>query len=328
VSEPGLTGRIERDSNSHSGPRLWPGPFEDLSEKVEGSAYRWWLHSLLFLLTLITTTTFGFAQVQSFRSDRPLEIDRVVDGYAKLARGDLSVLSGLQFSIPLMLILLAHEFGHFIACQRWRVQASLPFFLPSPTLFGTLGAFIRIRSPIYTRRSLFDIGVAGPLAGFVVLMPFLLVGIRMSRLLPGIATRGSVVFGTPLLLHLLQWLRFPGASPPDVLLHPMAMAAWAGLLATAINLLPIGQLDGGHILYAAFGSRSHRVLSTVFVAVLVLLGFAYWPWWVWAVIMFFFGRRHPLVYDETPLDGYRVVVTIVALLLFLLCISIVPVYAK
>jgi membrane-associated protease RseP (regulator of RpoE activity) len=108
----------------------------------------------------------------------------------------------------------------------------------------------------------------------------------------------------------------------------MAMAAWAGLLATAINLLPIGQLDGGHILYAAFGARLHRVLSTVFVAVLVLLGFAYWPWWVWAVIMFFFGRRHPLVYDETPLDGYRVVVTVVALLLFLLSISIVPVYAK
>ena len=108
----------------------------------------------------------------------------------------------------------------------------------------------------------------------------------------------------------------------------MAMAAWAGLLATAINLLPIGQLDGGHILYAALGPRSHRVFSTIFVLVLVLLGFAYWPWWVWAVIMFFLGRRHPLVYDETPLDGYRVVVSIVALLLFLLCISIVPVYAK
>jgi membrane-associated protease RseP (regulator of RpoE activity) len=331
VSEPGLTGRIESDSsNPRSGARLWPGPFEDLPQRIEGfgTARRWWLHTLLFLLTLITTTTFGFAEVQSFRSNRPLEIDWIVDGYVRLARGDSSVLTGLQFSIPLMLILLAHEFGHYIACQRWRVDASLPFFLPSPTLFGTLGAFIRIRSPIYTRKSLFDIGVSGPLAGFVVLMPFLLAGIRMSRLIPGVGTRGSVVFGTPLLLHVLQWLRFPGASPSDILLHPMAMAAWAGLLATAINLLPIGQLDGGHILYAAFGARLHRVLSTIFVAVLVLLGFAYWPWWVWAVIMFFFGRRHPLVYDETPLDGYRVVVTIVALLLFLLSISIVPVYAK
>jgi membrane-associated protease RseP (regulator of RpoE activity) len=331
VSEPGLTGRIESDSsNSHNGPRLWPGPFEDFPLKIEGlgAARRWWLHSLLFVLTLITTTTFGFAEVQSFRFNRALEIDWVVDGYVRLAHGDLSVLTGLQFSIPLMLILLAHEFGHYIACQRWRVDASLPFFLPSPTLFGTLGAFIRIRSPIYTRRSLFDIGVSGPLAGFIVLTPFLLAGVRMSRFVPGVGTRGSVVFGTPILLHLLQWLRFPGVSPSDVLLHPMAMAAWAGLLATAINLLPMGQLDGGHILYAAFGPKLHRVLSTVFVAVLVLLGFAYWPWWVWAVVMFFFGRRHPLVYDETPLDGYRVGVTIVALLLFVLSISIVPVYAK
>ena len=149
-----------------------------------GSARRWWLHSLLFLVTLITTTTFGFAEVQSFRFNRPLEIDWIVDGYVRLAHGDISVWTGLYFSIPLMLILLAHEFGHYIACRRWRVDASLPFFLPSPTLFGTLGAFIRIRSPIYTRRSLFDIGVSGPLAGFVVLLPFLLAGIRMSRVIP------------------------------------------------------------------------------------------------------------------------------------------------
>jgi membrane-associated protease RseP (regulator of RpoE activity) len=331
VSEPGLTGRIENDSsNSHHQPRLRPAPLEYLPQTIAGfgSAGRWWPHGALFVLTLITTTGFGFAQVQSFRANRPLEIDWIVDGYMRLAHGDLSALTGLDFSIPLIVILLAHEFGHYIACQRWRVDASLPYFLPSPTLFGTLGAFIRIRSPIYTRRSLFDIGVSGPLAGFVVLMPFLLAGIRMSRLVPGVATRGSVVFGTPLLLHILEWLRFPGASRSDILLHPMAMAAWAGLLATAINLLPIGQLDGGHILYAALGPRLHRVLSTIFIAVLVLLGFAYWPWWIWAVLMFFFGRRHPLVYDETPLDGYRVVVSIVALLLFLLSISIVPVYAR
>ena len=331
MSEPGLTGRIENDSsNSHNQPRLRPATFEYLPEHIAGfgTTRRWWLHGALFLLTLITTTGFGFAQVQSFRANRPLEIDWIVDGYVKLAHADVSALSGLTFSIPLMIILLAHEFGHYIACQRWRVDASLPYFLPSPTLFGTLGAFIRIRSPIYTRRSLFDIGVSGPLAGFAVLLPFLLAGIRMSRLVPAAGTRGSVVFGTPLLLQILEWLRFPGAARFDILLHPMAMAAWAGLLATAINLLPIGQLDGGHILYAAFGPRLHRVLSTIFVAVLVLLGFAYWPWWIWAVVMFFFGRRHPLVYDDSPLDGYRVVVSIVALLLFLLSISIVPVFAR
>ncbi len=331
MSEPGLTGRIESDSsNSHDGTRLRPRPLEDFSQGIETfrSAPRWWLHGLLFLLTLITTTGFGFAQVQSFRANRPLEIDWVVDAYVRLAHGDSSVLVGLNFSIPLLLILLAHEFGHYIACRRWHVDASLPFFLPSPTLFGTLGAFIRIRSPIYTRKSLFDIGVSGPLAGFVMLVPFLLAGIRLSRFIPGVGTRGSVVFGTPLLLAVMEWVRFPGAPRSDILLHPMAMAALAGLLATAINLLPMGQLDGGHILYAAFGPRLHRVLSTVFVAVLVLLGFAYWPWWVWAVLMFFFGRRHPLVYDETPLDGYRIVVTVIAFILFLLSISIVPVYAR
>jgi membrane-associated protease RseP (regulator of RpoE activity) len=331
VSEPGLTGRIQSDSaNQHSQPQVRPGWIEDFPESIKAGPRRrrWWVHGLLFVLTLVTTTEFGFAQVQSFRANRPLEIDWIVDGYVRLAHGDFSVLSGLNFSVPLLVILLTHEFGHYVACQRWRVEASLPFFLPSPTLFGTLGAFIRIRSPIYTRRSLFDIGVSGPLAGFVVLIPFLLAGIGMSRLVPGVGSRGAVVFGTPLLLQVLEWLRFPGASPSDILLHPMAMAAWAGLLATAINLLPIGQLDGGHILYAAFGPRLHRILSTIFVAVLVLLGFAYWPWWVWAVLMFFFGRRHPLVYDETPLDGYRIVVTLVALVLFLLSISIVPVYAR
>jgi membrane-associated protease RseP (regulator of RpoE activity) len=331
VSEPGLTGRIESDSSKSSSEPLVPtGPLEDFPRIIETGreARKWWVHGLLFVLTLITTTDFGFAQVESFRANRPLELDWIVDGYVRLAHGDPSVLIGLNFSIPLLLILLAHEFGHYIACQRWGVDASLPFFLPSPTLFGTLGAFIRIRSPIYTRRSLFDIGVSGPLAGFIVLIPFLLAGVRMSRLIPGAMMRGSVVFGTPLFLHIMEWVRFPGGSGSDILLHPMAMAAWAGLLATAINLLPIGQLDGGHILYAAFGPRLHRLISTVFVAVLVLLGFAYWPWWVWAVLMFFFGRRHPLVYDQTPLDGYRTVVAVLALLLFLLSISIVPVYAR
>jgi len=329
VSERGLSGRLESDSsNLAEGAPLQPGRREGPLQGVHPYLPRtWWLHALLFLLTLISTTVFGYAQVESFRANRPLQIDWIEEGYARFAHGDVSVLAGLHFSIPLLFILLAHEFGHYIASQRWSVDASLPYFLPSPTLFGTLGAFIRIRSPILTRRSLFDIGVSGPIAGFVVLMPFLLAGVWMSRVIPGVATHGQVTFGAPLFLRLIEWLRFPGVARSDILLHPMAMAAWAGLLATAINLLPIGQLDGGHILYAAFGSRVHRALSGAFVLVLVLLGFAYWPWWIWAAVMFFFGRRHPLVYDQTPLDSYRAGVTVVALLLFLLSISIVPVYA-
>jgi membrane-associated protease RseP (regulator of RpoE activity) len=204
----------------------------------------------------------------------------------------------------------------------------LPYFLPSPMLFGTFGAFIRIRSPIYSRKSLFDIGIAGPLAGFVVLLPFLIAGVCMSRVVPGIATRGPFVFGTPVALRLIEWMRFPHASPAGISLHPMAMAAWAGLLATAFNLLPMGQLDGGHILYAVFGQRGHRIISTSVIAALALLGFLYWPWWFWGAVMFFLGRRHPLVYDSTPVSRTRVMLSAVALLIFLLSFSVVPVRAS
>ncbi|HWF47026.1 MAG TPA: site-2 protease family protein, partial [Bryobacteraceae bacterium] len=215
--------------------------------------------------------------------------------------------------------------GHYLACQHWNVDASLPYFLPSPTLLGTLGAFIRIRSPIYTRKSLFDIGISGPLAGFAVLTPLLIAGVLLSRVVPGIASGGDIVFGTPLLLRLAEWIRFPGVSPTDIALHPMARAAWAGLLATAINLIPIGQLDGGHILYSFFGEL-HRPLSRLFIAALLPLGFFfYWGWLFWAVLLFFLGMRHPFIYDRAPLDKTRVRLGVVALLVFLLSFSLAPV---
>lgn len=288
---------------------------------------KWWLNAVLFALTLLTTTLFGFAFTVTFAAHRPFDIDALAQAYIRLTRGDSNLWTGLHFSIPLLLILLAHEFGHYVECQRWNVDASLPYFLPSPTLFGTLGAFIRIRSPIYTRKSLLDIGVAGPVAGFLVLIPFLIAGVWMSHVANG-AAHESFVFGTPLMVRVFEWLRFPGVSPGDISLHPMAMAAWAGLLATAINLLPMGQLDGGHILYAVFGDRWHRIVSTIFVLIMVVLGFLYWAWWIWAGLMFFFGRRHPLVYDQTPLSRRRVMLGVAALLLFALSISIVPVQTR
>ncbi|MGA8028452.1 MAG: site-2 protease family protein, partial [Bryobacteraceae bacterium] len=207
---------------------------------------KWWLSALLFALTLVTTTIFGFAWVASFASGRPFDPDWIFQGYVRFAHGSSGIWIGLNFSLPLLVILLAHEIGHYVECRRWRVAASLPYFLPSPTLFGTLGAFIRIRSPIYRRESLFDIGVSGPLAGFIVLLPFLAAGVSMSRVIHDAGSQGTFVFGTPLILRFAEWLRFPGIPSSDLSLHPMAMAAWAGLLATAINLLPMGQLDGGH----------------------------------------------------------------------------------
>lgn len=288
---------------------------------------RWWLAVSLFVLTLLTTTAFGFALTQSYSAGRPLDETFLENGYRHLLHGQSGFWIGGAYSMPLLLILLAHEFGHYFTCRKWAVDATLPYFGPSPTLLGTIGAFIWIRSPIYNRRSLFDIGVSGPIAGFAVLVPFLIAGVWMSRVVHGIQTYGPFVFGSPLLLSALEWLRFPGVSSTDICLHPMAWAAWAGLLATAINLLPVGQLDGGHILYAVLGERGHRVVSLTLVAIMALLGFLYWPWWVWAVVMFFL-RRHPLIYDRQPLGRGRMATACAALLLFLFSISIVPVQIK
>jgi Zn-dependent protease len=285
---------------------------------------RWWLHLLLFLLTFITTTAFGYALLGSFAAGRPLSDIFVEGSYRRLLLGDHAIWPGTLYSIPVLLILVAHEMGHYVACRRWRVDATLPYFLPSPTLLGTLGAFIRIPTPIYNRRSLFDIGVSGPIAGFVVLLPFLAVGIWMSRVAPGVNTTGAFAFGTPLLMRTFEWIRFPGVAPQNISLHPIAMAAWAGLLATSINLLPAGQLDGGHILYALGGEYAHKVVSAVIVGVLALLGFLYWPWWIWAVLMFFI-RRHPLVYDQSCLGRKRLAIGAFALALLLISVAIVPV---
>lgn len=324
MSEIGCSGSL----NSH--PSGLPSGAEAAYSIADATAsarvpQRWWLHILLLFLTLLTTTAFGFALSQSFAAHAAFDVRWVEDAYVRLFHGDPAVCSGFEFSIPLLAILVAHELGHYITCRIWRVDASLPFFLPSPALLGTFGAFILVRSPFYRRKALFDIGVSGPIAGFVVLLPFLVIGIAMSHVVPGIGAHAPFVFGTPLLMRLVELAIFPRASASSFSLHPMAMAAWAGLLATALNLLPIGQLDGGHILYALIGERWHRIASTITVAVLFVLGFLYWPWWFWALLMFLFGRRHRLVYDSAQLSPLRVAIGYLALVLLVLSICIVPV---
>ncbi len=308
--------------------RNWVPPFafEDHQPKEESPPWpkRLWLHILLLLLTLATTTVFGSAVAESFHRNRPFSFELTWQFYPRLFRGDPALLSGLAFSLPLLAILLAHEFGHYFACRRLHVDASLPYFMPAPTLIGTLGAFIRIRSPIYTRSSLFDIGFSGPIAGFLVLLPFLVIGVGLSHVIPGIAERGDFVFGTPLILRFAEWAWFPSAGTADIALHPIARAAWAGLLATAINLLPIGQLDGGHILFSFFADI-HKPLSRFFSVLLLPLGIFYWPWVLWAVVLFFLGSRHPLIYDPTPLSPGRVKLGFAALIIFLVSFSVVPV---
>jgi membrane-associated protease RseP (regulator of RpoE activity) len=292
---------------------------------VERPKHRYWLHGVLLAATLITTTVVGAGMAHSFVQNRPFDFLDDGFGYSNLWRNPSLVADGLPFSLTLLSVLLMHEFGHFFTARYYHVNVSLPYFLPAPTLIGTFGAFIRIRSPIYSKRILFDIGIAGPLAGFALLVWPLVAGVSLSKIVPGVALHGDVVFGTPLILRLFEAAIFPGTSPSDILLHPVARAAWVGVLATALNLLPIGQLDGGHILYAFVGDRT-KLLSRVFVAVLVPMGifFAY-SWLVWAALLFFFGMRHPMIVDSNPPGRARTWLALVALVILILCFTPAPI---
>jgi membrane-associated protease RseP (regulator of RpoE activity) len=289
------------------------------------SASRWAVHWLLFGLTFLTTTIVGVVLTLGFESNRPIDLDQYVSVFAVIGARPLVMLQGLAFSVTLMSILLAHELGHYFACLYYGIDASLPYFLPFPSPIGTLGAFIRIRSPIYTRRALFDVGIAGPLAGFVLLLPAMAIGLAYSKVIPGIAERGELIFGVPAIQRVLEWVMFPGVRAADIYLHPVARAAWVGTLATALNLLPIGQLDGGHILYA-FTADKHKLLSRIFVVALVPLGIIYSrSWLVWAVLLFFFALRHPVICDVAPLGRNRVLLGLAALAIFLLTFTVVPI---
>lgn len=287
---------------------------------------RYWLHALMFALTLASTTIVGSRMQANFDRNLPFfDLERDIAAFALLWRNPMLLLPGLPFSLTLLTILLAHEFGHYIACVYYRIDASLPYFLPAPTFTGTLGAFIRIRAPIYSKRVLFDVGVAGPIAGFVFLLPALAIGLAFSKIIPGINHQGGFTFGTPALLWLLERAVFPGVPVSDIYLHPVARAAWIGILATALNLLPIGQLDGGHILYSMVGDR-HKLMSRVFAALLVPIGIFFWSGWlVWAVLLLLFGMRHPAIYDPSELGPGRKRLAWLSLVIFLVCFTLAPI---
>ncbi len=291
----------------------------------EISTARWALHWLLLGLTLCTTTLVGAVLTHAFQTNRGLYFDQYLNVVNLVRAYPVLLVEGLAFSITLLTILLAHELGHYFACRYYGIDASLPYFLPFPSPIGTLGAFIRIRSPIYTRRALFDVGIAGPLAGFAVLVPALIIGVGASKVIPGIGYQGDLIFGVPAVQRFFEWLIFPHARSADIMLHPVARAAWVGTLATALNLLPIGQLDGGHILYS-FAGRWHSRLSRMFVVVLVALALTtrVWSWLVWAALLFFFALRHPVIFDLTKLDRKRIVLGLAALAIFLLTFTVAP----
>lgn len=292
---------------------------------VRLAGQRLWLHLLLLAITCFTTTFVGARLFENFAANRAaFDFSLDLPAYLDLLREPSRLTQGLYFSVTLLTILMAHEMGHYLACVYYRLDASLPYFLPAPTFIGTFGAFIRIRSQILSRRVLFDVGVAGPIAGFVFLLPALGVGLAFSKVIPKIGDEGDLLFGVPLLVQLLENLVFPGIPASDIYLHPVARAAWVGLFATALNLLPFGQLDGGHIVYAFFGSR-FRVMSRVFLAMLAALGYWYKPWLLWAGVLLFFGSKHPTIYDPRPLGVGRHLLGWLALLIFLLSFMPVPI---
>jgi membrane-associated protease RseP (regulator of RpoE activity) len=287
---------------------------------------RYVIPALLFVLTLGTTTLVGARLARNFAENRPaFHFESDIPAYLDLLRSPMALLEGLPFSLTLVGILLVHEFGHYLACRYYGVDASLPYFLPAPTFIGTFGAFIRIRSPIYSKRVLFDIGVAGPIAGFVVLIPALAIGLAFSKVLPGMALQGDLVFGMPLIQRVLQELIFPGTAGADLYLHPIARAASVGAFATALNLLPIGQLDGGHIVYSV-AQEWHKALTLITALVLLPVGlFTWWGWSLLAVVVLIWGRRHPVVIDDVPLSPGRHKLAWIALAILLLSFSLIPI---
>jgi membrane-associated protease RseP (regulator of RpoE activity) len=279
---------------------------------------------LLFLLTLFCTTALGARVAFHFAHNLPsLDFLDDLKIFRQLLHHPEVLLQGLPYSLTLLLILTAHELGHYFACRYHGISCSLPHFIPAPGFIGTFGAFIRFRSYIGSRRELFDVGIAGPLAGFLFVIPALGIGLGLSRVVPGFGAGGDMRLGLPLLVRGLAGWLFPGAALADLSLHPVARAAWVGMLATALNLLPIGQLDGGHMVYAWIGER-HRWVSFGMIGVLVLLGFVFWPWFVWAAGLFFLGRRHFPVYDDARLDWKRKLLLVFALLIFIACFIPAP----
>jgi membrane-associated protease RseP (regulator of RpoE activity) len=278
-------------------------PFDEPVQEVVRPKFqhRYWVHALLFLLTLFTTTYMTF-------------------------------FGGWSYSLPILTILGAHEFGHYFYCRKYGVDASLPYFLPGPFIFpltGTLGAVIKIRQAFPSKAALFDIAVAGPIAGFIALLPFLYVSFRYQTTAE-ITPDTAIVFGEPLLFKLVSLLWFgPLPAGFDETISPMGMAAWVGMLATALNLLPFGQLDGGHVAYAVFGRRAW-IVSLVTLSVTLLLSVLSRAYLLTALIMlvmaYFLGLRHPNVPDsEASLDPARKLVAVLVFVMFVLCFTPVPI---
>ncbi len=263
------------------------------------------LNIILFIATCGTTFTTGWLQNGSWQS-------------------------GVWYSAAIISILFAHEMGHYLMCRKYGIRATLPFFIPFVPFinpFGTMGAVIRMESPIPSRRALFDVAVAGPLAGLVVTIPCIYYGIQLSEIVDMTLPQspGAITLGESFLYQQISKLAI-GVLPEnyDVMLHPLAFAGWAGLFVTALNLLPIGQLDGGHVVYAMIGKRHKFVAFAALAAFALICLFKYRGWTLLLLLILWFGYRHPPTIDETPIDGTRIVIGIITLIIFIISFTPEP----
>ncbi len=327
---------------------------EMVAKSLRPSLGTWLRHFVFLAITLVTSTIAGvlypfgpisilpetdpqtFAEVSQFIFSLPARYFALVGTAVTSILSDTEYLrQGLSFSVPLLLILIAHEAGHYVACRLYRVDATLPFFIPTPPLLGpagTFGAFIKIRSPLPSRRAVFDIGVAGPIAGFLALLPIAVIGVlKLKPGPPELTTNASgITFSDPLLLRSIGFL--VGIDPTVSFGNPFYYAAWFGLLVTALNLIPSGQLDGGHAVYAVFGESIHRWTGRI--AFVAMVALAATGWFVFnspsgfllAILLGVMMKiRHPVPWDQSSLDGKRKAVAFLTLVIFVLCFLPFPI---
>lgn len=270
------------------------------------------INIILFILTLCSTMLAGMAQ-------------KGIDPFGANFTPS-KVLEGLPFSITLLTILSSHELAHYAASKKNHTKATLPYFIPAPSIIGTFGAFIKMKSPIISRRSLIDIGASGPIAGFIVSLTASIIGLMLSHIVISPQGITGLKLGDSILFSLISRIIIGAPSEGyDVALHPIAFAGWIGFFVTSLNLLPVGQLDGGHISFAVFGSASTKI-SRVMIALLVILGIFYWKGWLtWGILLIILGHRHPpVVVWEAPLIGSRKMIAYISLIIFILTFIPMP----
>ena len=271
------------------------------------------IHLVLFFLTVFTTLLAG----------------ALMEG-AKILENPLELFKGIPFSFTLMFILGTHEFGHYYYAQKHKVDATLPYFIPAPPflfLIGTFGAFIKIKSPIYRKDALLQIGAAGPIAGFVIAVPALIIGLLLSDVVEKNNIQGALILGDSILMKILTWITHPKLmDTQDIMLHPIAFAGWIGLLVTMLNLLPIGQLDGGHVAYAMFGKKQ-RLIGQIAFIFLIPLSFLSINWLIWGLLLLILMRsvKHPPIQDiHIPLSDTDKRIGYICLLIFIVCFIPAP----